>query len=371
MTPIETFSVEEKSDDWDYDAGFVEVTQPYWFYDEGTNTIVYFDETDYYLWSSPDDELLAKEPEACPSTDGSDEMGPPRQLDSVSKESMSKDPIGYEAGDINLYRYVGNHGTYASDASGLFDDDFKTVRSCVVCHNPVMMYGTNEEKQRFLEDNPAMVRGILEATKKGYVQDAMTSINAMQDGASISRSAVGAGAFVATAPVSIPLAFGATVSIGTLEYSVSGDIGKALDNVPFVPLRHTSSQVKTILSGDEEDKLGAFVGLSLNTASVIPLAKSGLSFASRIQLQPGALSQTSMFGPLNQLRLSPLVTANEIAPEMQILSAWSRANGYDSAVRGVDAFVAKLPSVATPNKSAANQFEIRHTGDRNYLVTGG
>ena len=31
---------------------------------------------------------------------------------------LSKDPIGFAAGDTNLYRYVGNHGTYDTDPSG-------------------------------------------------------------------------------------------------------------------------------------------------------------------------------------------------------------------------------------------------------------
>lgn len=34
---------------------------------------------------------------------------------------ISQDPMGFDAGDANLYRYVGNHGTYATDPSGLQD----------------------------------------------------------------------------------------------------------------------------------------------------------------------------------------------------------------------------------------------------------
>jgi len=33
--------------------------------------------------------------------------------------SFSQDPIGFDAGDANLYRYVGNHPTNATDPSGL------------------------------------------------------------------------------------------------------------------------------------------------------------------------------------------------------------------------------------------------------------
>ena len=37
----------------------------------------------------------------------------------------------------------------------------------------------------------------------------------------------------------------------------------------------------------------------------------------------------------------------------------------------VDEFVAKLPRKTTPTKSAANQYEIKHTGPYNYTVSGG
>ncbi len=39
---------------------------------------------------------------------------------------ISKDPIGFEAGDANLYRYVGNGATFRTDPSGLWwwDDDW-------------------------------------------------------------------------------------------------------------------------------------------------------------------------------------------------------------------------------------------------------
>ena len=39
---------------------------------------------------------------------------------------MSKDPIGFDAGDTNLYRMTGNHATYASDPSGLAERPFDT-----------------------------------------------------------------------------------------------------------------------------------------------------------------------------------------------------------------------------------------------------
>ena len=35
---------------------------------------------------------------------------------------ISQDPIGFEGGDKNLYRMVGNHPTYATDPSGLAED---------------------------------------------------------------------------------------------------------------------------------------------------------------------------------------------------------------------------------------------------------
>ena len=42
-----------------------------------------------------------------------------RWYDSQTGRWISQDPIGFAAGDANLYRYVGNHPTYARDPSGL------------------------------------------------------------------------------------------------------------------------------------------------------------------------------------------------------------------------------------------------------------
>ncbi len=43
-----------------------------------------------------------------------------RYYDASVRKWISQDPKGFEAGDANLYRYVGNHRTYASDPSGLW-----------------------------------------------------------------------------------------------------------------------------------------------------------------------------------------------------------------------------------------------------------
>ena len=40
---------------------------------------------------------------------------------------MSKDPIGFDAGDTNLYRMTGNHPNMATDPSGLFENDSPDV----------------------------------------------------------------------------------------------------------------------------------------------------------------------------------------------------------------------------------------------------
>ncbi|MFO0011411.1 MAG: RHS repeat-associated core domain-containing protein, partial [Planctomycetota bacterium] len=41
-----------------------------------------------------------------------------RWYDPTTGRWISQDPIGFAGGDANLYRYVGNHGTYATDPSG-------------------------------------------------------------------------------------------------------------------------------------------------------------------------------------------------------------------------------------------------------------
>jgi RHS repeat-associated protein len=42
-----------------------------------------------------------------------------RWYDPAQGRWLSQDPIGFAAGDVNLYRYVGNHPTYSTDPSGL------------------------------------------------------------------------------------------------------------------------------------------------------------------------------------------------------------------------------------------------------------
>ena len=46
-----------------------------------------------------------------------------RWYDSKVGRWISKDPIGFAAGDANLYRYVGNHPTTKTDPSGLYSID--------------------------------------------------------------------------------------------------------------------------------------------------------------------------------------------------------------------------------------------------------
>ena len=40
---------------------------------------------------------------------------------------QTKDPKSFDAGDTNLYRYVGNHPSYATDPSGLETKDGHTI----------------------------------------------------------------------------------------------------------------------------------------------------------------------------------------------------------------------------------------------------
>mgnify|MGYP006207475541 CR=1 FL=1 len=40
---------------------------------------------------------------------------------------QSKDPKSFDAGDTNLYRFVGNHSSYATDPSGLEEWDPKKL----------------------------------------------------------------------------------------------------------------------------------------------------------------------------------------------------------------------------------------------------
>lgn len=51
-----------------------------------------------------------------------------RFYDPSTGRFVSKDPLGYDAGDANLYRYVGNGPTNGTDPSGFFEIEFIRVR---------------------------------------------------------------------------------------------------------------------------------------------------------------------------------------------------------------------------------------------------
>ncbi|MDW8244935.1 MAG: RHS repeat-associated core domain-containing protein, partial [Thermogemmata sp.] len=48
-----------------------------------------------------------------------------RYLDPTTGRWTSLDPIGFAAGDANLYRYLSNRPTHATDPSGLFWQGFR------------------------------------------------------------------------------------------------------------------------------------------------------------------------------------------------------------------------------------------------------
>jgi len=51
-----------------------------------------------------------------------------RWYDAASGRWLSEDPIGFDGGDANLYRYVGNNATGATDPSGLWEVQGKTLQ---------------------------------------------------------------------------------------------------------------------------------------------------------------------------------------------------------------------------------------------------
>jgi len=61
-------------------------------------------------------------------------------------ESFSQDPIGFEAGDANLYRYVGNQSTTKTDPSGLIepiDEWIETENYFLTLGDPYAYTGTS------------------------------------------------------------------------------------------------------------------------------------------------------------------------------------------------------------------------------------
>lgn len=55
-----------------------------------------------------------------------------RTLNTAQGRWMTQDPIGFDGGDYNLYRYVANRPTVLTDPSGLVDwPDWPKVQDCV------------------------------------------------------------------------------------------------------------------------------------------------------------------------------------------------------------------------------------------------
>ncbi len=54
-----------------------------------------------------------------------------RWYDPATGQFISEDPIEFTAGDPNLFRYVGNHPTYAVDPSGLYESPRQPGRASV------------------------------------------------------------------------------------------------------------------------------------------------------------------------------------------------------------------------------------------------
>ena len=73
-----------------------------------------------------------------------------RYYDPKTGRWTSQDPLGFDAGDSNLYRYLANGGVNGSDPSGLQEPTVRNlVQSpqnqirCVACHNPLVLAGVS------------------------------------------------------------------------------------------------------------------------------------------------------------------------------------------------------------------------------------
>jgi RHS repeat-associated protein len=120
-----------------------------------------------------------------------------RYYDTATGRWLSNDPIGFAAGDTNIQRYVGNNPVNYVDPSGLTGTPVAvsvetdsvdsggmweapisrgTVRSCIVCHNPIIMNGGS------FEDLPlSFQRGAMEFLRVDTVVDAEIGIDSLRD----------------------------------------------------------------------------------------------------------------------------------------------------------------------------------------------
>ena len=74
-----------------------------------------------------------------------------RYYDPSTSRWISQDPLGFDAGDSNLYRYVHNRPLAATDPSGLWEDDVHYWMTLYIAH----ALGFGEERDDVLKDNEA------------------------------------------------------------------------------------------------------------------------------------------------------------------------------------------------------------------------
>ncbi|MCG8651334.1 MAG: RHS repeat-associated core domain-containing protein, partial [Pirellulales bacterium] len=198
-----------------------------------------------------------------------------RWYDAGQGRFISEDPIGH-AGGINLYAYADNDPVNQRDPSGLAaaghplkdaslataDQQSSSVsvrelidqqptlskgalRSCIVCHNPIIMHGGS------ISDLPAHFQvGAMEFVRANTLAEADAAIGGMRTAGSVARSVALTGALIATAPIGVPLSAGVIGSGALLEYASTGSVSMAADTLPGVSLRHAPSQFRTIISSD-------------------------------------------------------------------------------------------------------------------------
>ena len=73
-----------------------------------------------------------------------------RWYDSESGRWMSQDPMGFDAGDSNLYRYVNNRPTSATDPSGLRRRRFGAWQQYEICPTPIAPCPSSEVPKSYM-----------------------------------------------------------------------------------------------------------------------------------------------------------------------------------------------------------------------------
>jgi hypothetical protein len=132
------------------------------------------------------------------------------------------------------------------------------VRSCIVCHNPVIMNGGS------LRDLPAGFQlGAMMFLQANNLAEAEQRLGVMRSAGATGRGLAVAGGSIVATPLGLPAVAFVGFGGAGMEYVASGDAETAMDMVPLVALRHSPERLRTVFDSNAVASERFFAGINL------------------------------------------------------------------------------------------------------------